>query len=75
MEQKDKNPSILFLSKFGKAVQIPLAVVLDEQSMKERAYSLGAHEIFADEDIRDKVKGLKHEGRRVIEIFKERYNV
>lgn len=75
MAQKDKNPNILFLSKFGKPVQIPLSVVLSAQKMKDRAYALGAREIFADEDVRKKVKGLKHEGRPVIEILKDRYNV
>lgn len=70
----DKNPSILFLGKGGKPVEIPLRIVLDEQKMKERTYALGQREIFADEDVRSKVKGLKHEGRTVLSILKERYD-
>lgn len=69
----DKNPVILFLGKNGRPVEIPLRIVLDEQKMKERAYALGQREIFADEDVRYKVKGLKHEGRTVLSILKERY--
>lgn len=75
MAQKDKDPSILFLSKNGKPVGIPLRTVLNEQKMKDRAYSLGAREIFADEEVKGKVRGLKYEGRPVIDILKERYNV
>lgn len=56
-------------------VEIPLSIVLDEQKMKERAYSLGEREVFADEDVRNKVKGLKHNGRTVLSVLKERYDV
>ena len=52
MAQKDKNPNILFLGKNGKPTEIPLAVVLSEQKMKERAYALGQREVFADEGVR-----------------------
>ena len=67
------NPDILFLQPNGKPVLIPLRVVLNTSAMKSRSYALGKPEVFADEQAAKKVKGLKHDGRTVISILKERF--
>jgi hypothetical protein len=69
----EKNPNIQFLQPNGKPVMIPLHVVLNPSSMQSRAYALEGNEVFADENAAKKVKGLKHEGRTVISILKERF--
>jgi len=68
-----QNPDILFLQPNGKPVLIPLRVVLNTSAMKSRSYALGAAEVFADEQVAKKVKGLKHDGCTVISILKERF--